>query len=169
MSDVDNIETPGEVLKDLIGHQRGRQAALARAVGVTPQTITKWINDQTGIPLDRWPTIEAFLGAAPLTFARRTGLTESIPDLETLPTDDTYAAAWIAAFPAHTYMTTRRRRNAERRTPAATPDVAAELSALRETVERLQQDLRDLAEVVARSTGAKARRPRGRDSVEQAR
>lgn len=42
--------------------QRGRQVALAKAVGVAPQTINKWVQGQTRPEPQSWRAIEDCLG-----------------------------------------------------------------------------------------------------------
>lgn len=50
---------------------RGGQTALARAVGVEPQTVNKWAKEQTCPDPARWGAIEDFLGWEAEAIARQ--------------------------------------------------------------------------------------------------
>lgn len=51
-------------LKNWTDQERGRQAALARIVGVSLPTMTRWVNGQDVIPEDRARQIERATGGA---------------------------------------------------------------------------------------------------------
>lgn len=145
-----DVETPGEILKSLLGNERGQQAALARACHVRPQTVTKWLSEQIGIPIYRWPEIEAFLGVPPLTFARRSGIFETLPGLEeAIPTDHRYAAHWAGHFATGYSMTTRPRRQAEAATQHQPQPSGADLDDHEARIKKLEEQLRNLQEHVA--------------------
>lgn len=66
-----------DVIHDLISdrtHARRAKSELARAVGVSPATVTKWVDGGTCPEPDRWPAIEVALGYEPGTFANESGL-----------------------------------------------------------------------------------------------
>ena len=51
----------------------GAKVALAHAVGVTPQTVSKWVSGQTSPTPDRWDAIEEALALARGELASRSG------------------------------------------------------------------------------------------------
>jgi len=142
-------ETPAAVLRDLLGTERSRQAELARALGVRPPTITKWLNEQTGIPVRRWASIELALGAAPMTFANRTGIAERFRLSQVdMPTDDGYRAAWEHFFPERYSLPVSGPTGVGPARAPAAPDDEAVLNQLVVEVAGLRQDVRDLARLV---------------------
>lgn len=75
---------------------RGEKTALAKALGVTAQTVTKWVQDETTPDPERWPAIERALGLAPATLSRAAGfaVTQSpraFPDMRQVIRDQVVA------------------------------------------------------------------------------
>lgn len=50
------------IRQELDSRGRGAKARLAEAVGVEPQTVSKWVAGQTQPEMERWEAIEAHLG-----------------------------------------------------------------------------------------------------------
>jgi DNA-binding transcriptional regulator YdaS (Cro superfamily) len=55
--------------------EHGAQTRLAKACGVTPQTVNKWKLGQTIPAPEKWPAIERALGLEDGTIAREAGYT----------------------------------------------------------------------------------------------
>lgn len=54
---------------------RGSQVKLAKALGVQPQTVNKWVKGQTCPEPERWAELEAAMGLEEGTLALESGLT----------------------------------------------------------------------------------------------
>lgn len=62
------------IAEALSAHGRGSQTRLATAIGVTPQTVNKWVHGQTAPEMERWGDIEVALELAPGTLRHAAGL-----------------------------------------------------------------------------------------------
>lgn len=60
---VDAVTT--EIARALAVAPRGTAARLARMIGVTPQTVSKWASGEVAPEQFRWPEIESTLGMEP--------------------------------------------------------------------------------------------------------
>lgn len=81
---------------------RGSKSRLARAVGVQPQTVTKWVSGETSPPPERWLAIEDALELPRFTLAKAAGIYDALA-LGSVA-EEIAVARWVA-----TYRPTRRR------------------------------------------------------------
>lgn len=87
------------VVNDLIRQHteaRGAKSALAKALGVSPATVTKWVRNEINPEAERWPAIEAALGLAPGTLSRAAGFVatqspRAFPDMRQVIRDQVVA------------------------------------------------------------------------------
>lgn len=79
---------------------RGAKSRLARALGVKPQSVTRWVSGETVPPPERWLAIEDALDLARFDLARAAGLYDSL-DLGSVD-EATAEARWAATFPTST-------------------------------------------------------------------
>jgi hypothetical protein len=58
--------------------KKGPKSGLARACGVAPATVTKWIGGYYPLPEEHWDAAEAFLGLDQGSFRRVAGITPPV-------------------------------------------------------------------------------------------
>lgn len=88
MSDDAGVPS-GIIGRELAGRERGTAAAMAVAVGVTQETVSKWSKGTTEPTPDKYPAIEEFLGLPAGTLRMAAGLT---------PEGETALSEWMTGI-----------------------------------------------------------------------
>ena len=71
MNDQDyNTSVVNAVIAEAVKRPGWTQVRLAKALGVRPQTVNKWVSGENTPPHERWDEIETALGLTPRTFVR---------------------------------------------------------------------------------------------------
>lgn len=134
---------------------RGAKSRLAEAVGVKPQSVTRWVTGESAPPPERWLAIEDALDLPRFALARAAGLYESL-DLGGVD-EATAEARWSATFPTSArprlpgWLSSRLRERIAERLPqlAALPARSAERVAAYEMLGAVTDRVSEaLAEVI---------------------
>jgi DNA-binding XRE family transcriptional regulator len=66
-----NLHVVNELIAEAVARPGWSQARLAKALGLRPQTINKWVKGENTPRMETWASIEGALGFAPNTFWRQ--------------------------------------------------------------------------------------------------